>query len=259
MSFFFAIIEPRTQRVESSARAARKDAISDGEKLLYRQAVSKIGNDWRKILGFFVKHQELLPEEVKQRYATAFKNIDNKDAVKPIRNRLSNICRKVRNEPEIREREERNAKSMNNMTAENIIVRMKNVQALEKDDPLRSSPRSDSEVDQLDRPGTSYNTLSSNDEIFGQSSESADELESADSLDDAEMTANKANKADQAMKKNKSNKKGKKTAKRLKKGQNLNQESRRTYVRWFEGGKTPYEISKTKRTVARDGHQFQLR
>lgn len=189
----------------SGARALKKNTITDAELILYREAVEKNGNDWRKILGFFVKHKDVLSESMRKKYVTACNNINDKDAVKSIRNRLSNIGRKVRDKPEIREREERNAQSMSNMNAENIIVNMKKVRQNEKEDPLNNQvTSSDSEEDC--RPGTSYDV----DEVFGQSSsETEDDADHSD--DERQVTTKKA--------KNKNKKgKGKKKAKRLKKG-----------------------------------------
>ena len=64
------------------------------------------------------------------------------------------------------------------MTAEDIVVRMKSIQANDIDDPL-CNLSSESELDQ--QPGTSYKTRSLDKEIFGQSFDesSAEEVESA--------------------------------------------------------------------------------
>jgi len=149
----------RSKTSRRVSRATIKDAISDAELLLYRQALQRQGNDWRKILEFFVQHKDVLPEVLNKKYTNAFRNIDNKDAVKPIRNRLANICRRVRNAPEVREREERNAESMKHMTTEDLIVKMKDVKAWENDDPLCNVSVVSSEPTVTDQPGSSYTSI----------------------------------------------------------------------------------------------------
>ena len=64
------------------------------------------------------------------------------------------------------------------MTAEDIVVTMKNIQAHDSDDPL-CNLSSESELDQ--QPGTSDETHSLDKEIFGQSVDesSAEEVEGA--------------------------------------------------------------------------------
>jgi len=71
--------------------STRKDAISEDEKYLYKKAVHKHGNNWKRILNFMREKKDLLPPAVREKY-----NNDDANGIKAIRNRLANIGRKVK-------------------------------------------------------------------------------------------------------------------------------------------------------------------
>ncbi|KXJ14237.1 hypothetical protein AC249_AIPGENE20195 [Exaiptasia diaphana] len=81
----------RKQPAGTKTGTRQRNAITDDEINICRKAVEKCGNDWKKILGFVVKYKDLLTKHVAETYEIAFKNIDDKQHTKSIRNRLGNI------------------------------------------------------------------------------------------------------------------------------------------------------------------------
>jgi len=129
----FVIGEKKRKRART--KTPRKDSISDVEVMLYRKAIERKGNDWKQILEYFVRHNDLLEQNIALKYKTAWENIDDKEAVKCVRNRLGNIGRRAKHSPEVTEREERCIVD-DASTAEQVVLQMKNIKGAEARDPL---------------------------------------------------------------------------------------------------------------------------
>jgi hypothetical protein len=124
--------------------------ITESELHLYRKALEKKGNDWKGVLQFFVQNKNVLNSVVAEKYEKAWLHVENKEVVKPIRNRLGNIGRRVKDSPEVRRREERNVYEAKSMTAEELVLKMKKVRQEDIQDPLNMA--SDFEPEKAARP-----------------------------------------------------------------------------------------------------------
>lgn len=79
--------------MKKSGATSRKDGIGEEEKLLYRKAVEKHGNNWKSIMTFMFQNGHLLPAAVYDKYKAA---VEDESKRKPIRSRMANIGRKVK-------------------------------------------------------------------------------------------------------------------------------------------------------------------
>ena len=131
-----------TSEISKTVKQSR-NTITEDEMSIYRKGVEKCGNDWKKILGFFVKHKDLLSKHVAEKYQIAFDNMDDKDKTKAIRNRLGNIGRKTKRSREVTSREERHVLEGGARSAEEVIKTLRKVKEAEKSDPLNKCDDSD--------------------------------------------------------------------------------------------------------------------
>ena len=109
-------------------KTKRKDSITETEIILYRKAVEKHGNHWRKVVAYFVKHKELLNDTVAQKYDKAFNG--EVEGVKSIRSRIGNLGRKVKNSKEVKHREERFLLQPEHNKLEDIVLQMKKMKKM---------------------------------------------------------------------------------------------------------------------------------
>ena len=118
--------------------------------------MNKKGNDWKELVKFFVEHKDILSPDLGEKYEAALQQINNKEAVKPICNRLGNIERKAKDSADVKHRESRDIIQGNESTAEELVKKMKSIRQEEANDPpnAESSSQSDDETAQSKKSTT---------------------------------------------------------------------------------------------------------